>query len=429
MCYDRIYRLIIWLKQRPFVFFAITHAILFLAIFASLDYLVGGNSFERSFAVKILDGMIPYSDFTSEYPPLALFTFLVPALLTTTQPLYDVLFAIEIYLLDLVALLILTKLTSHLNLKIWSVLGIYTLCLVAVGPIVTGRFDLLPATLVIIALYAFLSGRNKTAWGFLALGATAKLYPLILAPLFFLYLARQQQYRRLVQGIAVFAVVVLVLNLPWILVNWDGYCNLNNDTSFLGYHVARGLHSESTYGSVILIGQLMGLTQVDAGMQYGSWDITSTAADAIANYSFYITFAFLALLYFMYMKMLLRKPRNIEERWILNKEEVQLILRYSILAVLIMLLTSKVFSPQFLIWLCPLIPIVRTKWPYIPLLLFVIAGAITQYIYPHNYIEFELFTPHLVVLHAMRNWLLVMMTLIYLLPLSDTSVEIEKGVE
>jgi hypothetical protein len=421
--------LINWLRQRPLVFFVIAHAILFLAVFASLDYLVGGNSFERSFAIKILDGMVPYSDFSSEYPPLALLTFLVPALLTTTQPLYDILFAVEIYLLDLIVLLILTQLTSRFNFKIWPVLGMYTLCLIAIGPIVTGRFDLLPATLVIIALYAFVSGRNKTAWCFLALGATAKLYPLIIAPLFFLYLVRQRYYRRLVQGIAVFACVVIVLNLPWIIVNWDGYCNLNNDTSFLGYHVARGLHSESIYGSIILLGQLMGLTQVDAGMQYGSWDITSPVADSIANYSFYITVALLSLLYFIYMRMLLRRPCKTYNKWFFDTELVQLILRYSILAVLIMLLTSKVFSPQFLIWLCPLIPLVRTRWSYVPLFLFLIAGAITQYIYPHHYIEFELFTPYLVLLHTVRNLLLVIMVLMYILPLSGTPVEMEQGAE
>ncbi|UCG54133.1 MAG: DUF2029 domain-containing protein [Dehalococcoidia bacterium] len=427
MYYDRVHRVLIWLEQRPFIFFVILHAIVFLAVFASLDYLVGGNSFERSFALKILDGMVPYTDFASEYPPLALFAFLVPALFSSTQPLYDVFFAVEIYLLDLVVLFILTKFTSHLKLKVWTVLGIYTLCLLAVGSIVTGRFDLLPAALVLIALYAFVSGRNKIAWGFLALGATAKLYPLIIAPLFFLYLVRQRQYKRLIQGIAFFAGVVIALNLPWIIINWDGYFNLSNDTSFLGYHVARGLHSESIYGSVILTGQLIGLTKVDAGMQYGSWDITSPAADAMANYSFYITVALLALLYFMYMKMLLKRPRNMNKKWVLDKEAVQSMLRYSILAVLIMLLTSKVFSPQFLIWLCPLIPIVRTRWPRISAFLFLIAGAITQYIYPHNYIEFELFTPYLVVLHATRNWLLLVMALIYILPLGDASLKVEKS--
>jgi len=413
-----------WLKQRPLVFFAILHALLFLAVFANLDYLVGGNSFERGFAVKILEGMVPYSDFASEYPPLALLSFLIPALLSPTQPLYDIFFALEIFLLDLVVLFILAKLAPRLKLQIWPVLSVYTLCLVAIGPIVTGRFDLLPAILVLVALYAFISGKNKIAWGCLALGASAKLYPLIIAPLFFLYLLRQKQYRRLVQGIVIFGGVILVLNLPWVIINADGFWQ------FLSYHLERGLHSESSYGSVILMGQVMGLTQVEAGLTYGSWNIISSTADTMASYSFYITVALIVFLYSLYLKILLKKPQppRIDAKGALDSEAAQLILRCSILAVLIMLLTSKVFSPQFLIWLCPLIPLVTARWRYIPLLLFLVACVITQYIYPHNYIAFELFTPHLVVMLAIRNLLLVAMAVIYLLPMRSSPVKVEEGV-
>jgi len=291
------------------------------------------------------------------------------------------------------------------------------------GPIVTGRFDLLPATLVLVALYAFISGKNKIAWGCLALGASAKLYPLIIAPLFFLYLLRQGQYRRLVQGIAIFGGVILVLNLPWVIINADGFWQ------FLSYHLERGLHSESSYGSVILMGQVMGLMQVEAGLTYGSWNIISSTADTMASYSFYITVPLLCF-FTLYLKILLKKPPppRIDARGALDSEAAQLILRCSILAVLIMLLTSKVFSPQFLIWLCPLIPLVTARWRYIPLLLFLVACVITQYIYPHNYIAFELFTPHLVVMLAIRNLLLVAMAVIYLLPMRSSPVKVEEGV-
>jgi len=421
MYYDKIYGVIGWLKQRPFLFFAVVHAILFLAVFANLDYLVGGHGYERSFATKMLDGMLPYSDFISEYPPLALFSFLIPALFFPEFPAYGFLFAIEIYLLDLVILFILFKFATRLKLKIWPVLGIYTLCLVAIGPIVTGRFDLLPATLVLVALYAFISGRNKTAWGFLALGAAAKLYPLVIAPLFFLYLLRRKQYRRLAQGIAIFGGVILVLNLPWVIIDADGFWQ------FLSYHLERGLHSESSYGSVLLVGQMMGLTQLEAGLTYGSWNVISPLADALAKYSFYITSAFLLSVYCLYARWLWQKPKDEGGGAVLNNGMIRQLLLFSLLAILIMLLTSKVFSPQFLIWLCPLMPLVRARWPYVPALLFFIAGAITQYIYPHNYVEFELFTPHLVILHAFRNLLLLAAAVIYLLPMRSSPVNAKES--
>jgi hypothetical protein len=60
-----------------------------------------------------------------------------------------------------------------------------------------------------------------------------------------------------------------------------------------------------------------------------------------------------------------------------------------------------------------LIPLIKIPWSKALILLFLIAAVITQYIFPHNYVSFELFTPHLVILHAIRNMLLVLMALIF----------------
>ena len=434
MYYNRFAWVIQKVRERPLLFFAILHAILFLAVSANLDGiygLVGFAGLERQMATQMLSGQVPYSDFTCEYPPLALLSFLLPGLLSTVQPAYGFLFALEMLLLDLVVLFIIWKLASRLKMRIWYALAIYTLCLLAIGLVVTGRFDMLPATLVLVALYAFISGKNKTAWVVLALGMTAKLYPIIIAPLFALYLLRHQQYRKLVQGIAIFGGIVLVLNLPWIIINASGYWE------FLSYHLERGLHAESSYGSVLLIGQMMGITQVDAAMTYGSWNLISPMADNLAQSSFYVTVIFLLITYAFYATRLWGKSGDIAEEKMFGNGAAELILRYSLLAVFIMLLTSKVFSPQFLIWLCPLIPLVRTRWRYIPWLLFLVIGGLSQYIYPHNYLEFEYATlgselgkTYLIIMLAIRNFLLVAMAVIYLFPPRPSSVNAkrEKGV-
>ncbi|MFC1846963.1 glycosyltransferase 87 family protein [Chloroflexota bacterium] len=417
MYYDRINRAIQWLRQRPFIVFAILHAILLLAIFAVFDYNVGGNGLEHYIAQRIMNGDIPYQpSFPVEYPPLALLSFLLPALVSSSLAVYSLLFALQIYLLDLVMLYILYKLAGRLNLKIWYVLGAYSLCLAAVGTLVTGHFDMVPTALVMVALYAFMNGKNKTAWAFLALSLSVKMYPVIIAPLFALYLLRQKQYRRLVQGIAIFAFVLLLLNLPWAIINWDGYGNIDNDKSFLGYHMARGLHSESSYGSIILLGQTMGMTQVGAGLTYGSWNIISPLADTLAKSSFYITAVFLLSAYGLYARRLWQKPKDEGGGVVLNNEAIRQLLLFSLLVVLIMLLASKVFSPQYLIWICPLIPLVMERKLYDLLILFLVAAGISQYIYPHHYVDFERATygpqygyQYLVVLLFIRNMLMLLM--------------------
>ena len=398
-------------RERPLIVFALVHAILFLAISANLDQRVGSSEVERQLATQMLDGQVPYNDFFSEYPPLALLSFLIPALLFPTQPAYGFFFAVEIFLLDLVVLFVMEKLASRFKMRIWYVFGFYTLCLLAIGPIVTGRYDLLPAMLMPVALYAFVSGRNKTAWAVLALGVMAKIYPVIIAPFFALYLLRHRQYRQLTQGVTIFLGVLLALSLPWIVLNAEGFWQ------FISYHAERGLHAESSYASVLLVGQVMGLTQVEGALTYGSWNLSSPMADSLSQASSYVTVGLLLIIYALYTRLLWKKPDDaIAGTAMFGAGAVELMLRYSLLAILIMLLGSKLFSPQFLIWLVPLLPLVMGRWRYAPLALFLVAGGITQYIYPHHYIEFELGTLYLIIMLAIRNFLLVAMAILLLLP-------------
>jgi hypothetical protein len=204
---------------------------------------------------------------------------------------------------------------------------------------------------------------------------------------------------------------VLLLNLPWYILNPDNYMY------FLEYHMDRGLHSESSYGSILLMGQAMGMTQLDASLTYGSWNIISPLADTLAKYSFYITAVFLLSAYGLYARRLWQEPKDEGGGMRLNDGAIKQLLHFSTLAVLLMLLTSKVFSPQFLIWICPLVPLVAQRWQYTTLLLFLPAAIISQYIYPHHYQEFEIATrgtqygyQYMVALLFIRNLMILVMT-------------------
>ncbi|HEX79446.1 MAG TPA: DUF2029 domain-containing protein [Dehalococcoidia bacterium] len=421
MSFEKIAGIIQSIKKKPLLFFIFLHALLFLAVSANLDGIVGDCEVERLVATNILDGQAPYRDFSAEYPPIAIISFLLPALISSAQPFYSILFAFEMLLFDIVVLLLLAKFASRLDMKIWKVLGVYTLCIISAGVVVTGRYDLLPATLVLVALYAFASGRNKTAWALLALGLMAKVYPIIIAPFFAIYLLRFEQYRKLAQGIAVFVIVAVIISLPCILLDAGGYWQS------ISYHMERGLHIESSYGSVLLVGQILGLTQTTGEFSYGSWNLDSPMADNLAQISIYITIGLLFLTYAIYARWLWRKTA-LDNTAILKMSsgEMQTLLRYSLLAIVMMLLGSKLFSPQFIIWLCPLLPLVKVRWRYVLPVLFLIIGGISQYIYPHNYIELEMVLTHTVVLLAIRNCLLLVMAVILLLPLRNPPANGEK---
>ncbi len=164
----------------------------------------------------------------------------------------------------------------------------------ATGPILVARYDLLPAVLVLASVWAFVKGKVKLAWAVAALGFAAKLYPIIIIPFFVIYQFRNREYGRIIKGGLVFLLTLLILFLPWIIIDAGGFWH-----SFT-YHMERGLHSESVYGTALLPGQLMGLPSVQGELTYGSWNLSSPLADSLAKLSFPILAAALLAVYAVY---------------------------------------------------------------------------------------------------------------------------------
>jgi uncharacterized membrane protein len=393
--------------KRTVIIFGAIHAVIFLGLLTplALGFEFGAAAREYDMAQQILpptDWQIPYHDFPSEYPPLALLSFLLPGLPTNSWVPYVWLFAAEMLICDLLALLMLADLASTFKISVRNTLVVYTLLILATGPILVARYDLLPAILVLAAVWAFVKGRVKLAWAAAALGFAAKLYPIIIIPFFFIYQVKNRQYNRLIQGGAVFLITLVILFLPWVVIDANGFWH-----SFT-YHFERGLHSESTYGTALLTGQLLGLTKVEGALTYGSWNLSSPLADSLAKISFPLVAGFLFIIYGLFTWRL-RKDSPSELSPKMSGPSALKLLQYATLAVAVFLLTNKVFSAQYLAWLCPLIPLVVAGREYFVPLLFIVAAVLTQYVYPYNYIPFELGKALPVIVLTFRNLLLIVM--------------------
>jgi uncharacterized membrane protein len=392
--------------KRTIIVFISVHVFIFLILFTLIPSFfpdgTGSGSLEGYIARQMLDGKIPYHDFTSEYPPLALLSFLLPGLISTSFPAYSWLFATELMIFDLLVLLMLADLASTLKISVKNTLAVYTLLIIAVGPILVGRYDLLPAMLVLAAVWAFVKGKNKLAWAAAALGFAAKLYPIIIVPFFFIYQVKNRQYGQLVKGGAAFLLTLLVLFLPWIIIDANGFWH-----SFT-YHFERGLHSESTYGTALLAGQVLGMTKVEGALTYGSWNLSSPLADSLAKISFPLTAGVLLVVYGLFTWRLRKDPEGDLITKMTGPSAANL-LQYTALAVAVFMLTNKVFSAQYMAWLCPLLPLVIGGRQYLIPALFMLAGVLTQYVYPYNYIGFELGEPLPVFVLLFRNIILILM--------------------
>jgi uncharacterized membrane protein len=397
-------------------FWIAIHAVLFLAIFTITTGLYYDaptpGVIEKIVAENILNGQIPYIDFECEYPPVALLLFLIPGLFFKTLPAYYIAFTVEMLLFDILAIFLISYLSKRINISKVKALIVYTLLMAfTAGPIVTQRYDLAAAVMVLAAVAAFIGGKNKTAWGVLALGVMAKIFPIVVAPFFAIWLIMKKQYSQLVKGIAVFGGVLIATVIPWLIMDPKGLWTM------FAYHLDRGLHAESTYGSFVILGQHFGWTSVDYDFSFGSFNITSGLADNLANNSFYIMAAVLLVTYGLFAYQLHRKAKKTIGQASSQMETETLLIRFATIAVLAFLLFNKVFSAQYMVWVCPLIPLLNIRYQNLIVALLLIAGVFTIYIYPFNYIELQYYESLPVLLMANRNIIMIIVFVIIALGL------------
>ncbi|MBI2831239.1 MAG: DUF2029 domain-containing protein [Chloroflexi bacterium] len=349
------------------------------------------------FASHLLDVEAPYTDFPMEYPPVALLFFVLPRLITSNLETYSIAFTVEMLLFDLLGLFLIAALSRKMEVSVTRSLGIYTLFLVALGPVAAQRFDIVPAIMVLSALYAFHEGRHKTSWVVLALGTMTKLYPVIIAPIFLLYHLRNRQYRLIRDGVVTFAIVTLAVSAPFIALSPGGYLG-----SF-AYHAQRGLQVESTFASFLLLVHDFSPALAEVVYNFGSWNLVSLPADILAKVSVPLILLSLALVYWLFYKNTRDAETSVAFRE--QQPDILVLAYFSMVAVLAFMVTGKILSPQFLVWLYPLLPVVAVRWRGLWVALVVIA-LMTYYIYPVHYDELLAFDHTVISVLFLRNLML-----------------------
>lgn len=381
-------------KWLPIIIFGSAHILIATLLFNSGVYIkpFSAAALFFDYAEFTFQGLLVYQDFPMEYPPLALLFFILPRLVTSNINTYAFAFTVEILVFDLIGLLIIASISRRLKVSLWITLGIYTLVLLAIGPIMTGRYDLIPAIMVLLALYTLSLGRQKLSWAILAIGVMTKIYPVVLAPVFLINSLYQRRYRESLYGVITFTATIAVIILPFLWLSPDHFLG------FIGYHMQRGLQLESIYASILLMGHTLGLTAVHLEFSFGSWNITTPLSDALAKASMVLTFLSLMAVYWFFYRYRSRSARS----------DITVVWTYSLLAILVFMITSKVLSPQFIIWLYPLVVPFDFGWRrQFSWILLIIIGLMTFYIFPAHYSELtDQLKPTVIYILLVRNILL-----------------------
>jgi uncharacterized membrane protein len=279
------------------------------------------------YALEVHQGLVPYRDFSVEYPPGALVPFLAPGLFGGIHnfPSYSSHFGVLmlVFGLALAGLVLLMR-------PGWRALAFVALSPALVGYMMETRFDLWPALLVAGAVAAFLRDRHKLGWFALALAISAKLYAFVLIPLLVVWTLRRRGRGELAKGIAILGATLAASFGPFFALSpggmwWSVWGQLSRPIQIES--LAASLATTFAHPKTI---ESHNSTSI-AG--YGWLAGLSTIAEVACLAALWIGFA---------------RGRAYEARFV----------RFAAASVVAFVAFGKVLSPQYLIWLVPLVPLV-----------------------------------------------------------------------
>lgn len=290
-------------------------------------------------------GRVPYRDFAVEYPPGALPPFIAAAPFGDYASAFAwVMAACGVALVFVVA-------------RVRPAAAFFVaLAPVLAGSLILSRFDLWPALLATAAVAALLAERHKLGWALLGAAVAAKLWPLVLVPLALAWSVRRGRGWAALAG----AAVVVAAFLPFVVLAPHGvWASLRGQASRPLQIESLGAALFTTFGHPRVISSHG--SQNVAG--HGAVAALFACAQVAALLALWLAFA--------------RGPAT-RERF----------LRYTAAAVCAFIAFGKVLSPQFLLWLIPLVPLVRGRRGAAATALLTAAFVLTQVWFPQRYWDY-----------------------------------------
>jgi Glycosyltransferase family 87 len=378
---------------------AIVLATVFLASWAAIhfgfyaDEQIVDTPVYEEYGKAMVDGKVPYRDFDVEYPPLALPVFLIPALGDRDyREQFEWLMAFCGCLM--IAFTVLAARSIGLEYRVLLVVALVPLLL---GSVMLTRFDFWPAALTAGALAALLSDRLRL--GHLVLGAAiaAKLYPAVLLPLAVAYAWRRRGRREALVCLALTTAVVSVTYLPFLAVAPE------ETLASIGRQLSRPLQIESLGAAFLLAAHQLFDVEIEMHSSHGSQNLVGDGTTAAAVL---LSVAQVAAVLWLWVRFA-RGPAT-----------PRMLATYAAAVLVAFVALGKVLSPQFLIWLVPVVVLARR---FGAIVLLAAALVLTQLWFPFRYWdlarEFDPLTSWLVVA---RDLVLVALLVVVAKAASDT---------
>lgn len=338
-------------------------------------------------AMKVKAGLVPYRDFPLEYPLLSLPVVLLPAALGSNRLVYEAAFVAEMLLINalLIGLVARQVGRGEDRGRLVSRLVWYCLLFTVLARMIVSRLDLAPTLLAFWSATLWYRGQTGKAGVLAALGALMKIFPGFVALPGALWEASRAGGKRF-QGLGVFVLVMAAGAAVWWGVGGKGA------VASLTYHGERGLEIGSLYAGILMgIGGLKGW-HYSVPFDHGSFNLEGPWAGGLAKLSGLVQIAVLALTLGRFAGAGFRSG-----------------LRYTLAVLTGTIMTAKLLSPQYFIWLLPFVvcldgPAGRRARP-----LYAVICVLTLVIYPTLFDPLTRLDPGAVFLLNVRNALGLML--------------------
>jgi len=298
----------------------------------------------------------PHTAFHSlptEYPPFTLLAFSIPLLLPLEY--YQFAFALFMSLTSVFIYWVLQRYGPHGSALLYALY----LFLGALG-LAQLRFDLLPACCMLLCVIAAERKHWTAAYVALAFGVLLKIYPILFLPALFLGEQQARGHITVIEADTVEEGPASALRQLWQQMHHIFHWHWHNCLLFLGivigvtstfalfdlngaivsqlsYFAQRPIQIESTSSTLIWLAQFLGIPWLGVYYDFGSVNVVSDISALISPAG--TCFLILGFVYVL---------------WLQLQGKID-ITQAAIALLLLFIATGKVFSPQYLIWLIPLL--------------------------------------------------------------------------
>ncbi len=307
--------------------------------------------------------LLPWRDFAVEYPPGMIIAVLPPALVAASEETYVRLFALEMEAVLTLAVWLSLRTADRLRPGAGDdALEHATLLTLALGVIAVRRYDPTVALTIAAAVHALATRRPAASGVALGFGAALKGVPILLAPIFVLYLLASgrdagrgrrsdhgaasdgvSQGRRRRSDLLAFLVGLGAILVP-VALAYGLVAGAHAFDSF-AYHERRPVQIQTFYSGALILARSLDPAIMSGAIDYGSLNAVSPLEPALRLLSTALMLAGIVASWVV-ASARLRAARDETGRLLV-------VLQASLECLIAVVTLGKAFSPLYCVWLVP----------------------------------------------------------------------------